>query len=67
MTLHTYTFQPMSLPLIDFPHLCFLGYSPDKNIVPATHPPIPTDAMGENNTCTAFKGCGVKIKKHFFW
>ena len=37
--------------------LQFLRYSPDK-LFPATRPH--SDTMGENNTPTALKGCGVK-------
>ena len=40
--------------------LQFLRYSPDK-LFPATHPHTHPDTMGENNTPTALKGCGVKI------
>ena len=31
---------------------------------PPTHPPAHPDTMGENNTPTALKGCGVKISKY---
>ena len=31
-----------------------------------THPPAQPDAMGENNICTAFKGCRVKINQNIF-
>ena len=57
MTLHTYTPQPMSLPSMNFLHLKFLRYSPDK-LCPA-RPTAHPDTMGENNTPTALKGCGV--------
>ena len=59
MTLHTYTPQPMSLPSMNFYTLRFLRYSPDK-LFPAARPPAHPDTMGENNTPTALKGCGVK-------
>ena len=39
--------------------LWFPRYSPDK-LFPAAHPPTHPDTMGENNTPTALKGCGVK-------
>ena len=38
-------------------NLQFLKYSPDNIIVNATDPPY---ALGEKNTHTAFKGCGLK-------
>ena len=58
MTLHTYTPQPMSLPSMNFLHLTVSEIQPGQTIsrLPA-HP----DTMGENNTPTALKGCGVKI------
>ena len=49
MTLHTYNPKPMSLPSVNFLHFTV------SEIQPA-HP----DTMGENNTPTALKGCGVK-------
>ena len=43
----------------------FLRYSPDK-LFPAARlharPPTHPDTMGENNTPTALKGCGVKTR-----
>ena len=58
MTLHTYTPQPMSLPSMNFLHLTVSEIQPGQTIsrCPPTHP----DTMGENNTPTALKGCGVK-------
>ena len=52
MTLHTYTPQPMALPIMNFLH-------PTVSRRPPAHP----DTMGENNTPTALKGCGVKRGK----
>ena len=52
MTLHIYTPQPISLPSIN---------SPDK-LFPAARRPAHPDTMGENNTLTALKGCGVKTR-----
>ena len=44
--------------------LRFLRYSPDKLFPAPAHqtanPPAHLDTMGENNTLTALKGCGVK-------
>ena len=60
MTLHIYTCQPMSLPSINFLHLMVSEIQPGQTFscrLP-THP----DTMGENNTLTALKGCGVKMK-----
>ena len=50
----------MSLQGLTSYTLQFLRYSPDK-LFPAAHP----DTMGENNTLTALKGCGVKMQ-HIF-
>ena len=64
MTLHTYTLQPMSLPSMNFLHLTVSEIQPGQTFPPArptTHP----DTMGENNTPTALKGCGVKNVKAF--
>ena len=59
MTLHTYTSWPMSLPSINFLHLTVSEIHPGQTFSrsPPTHP----DTMGENNTPTALKGCGVKM------
>ena len=43
--------------------LQFLRYRPDKLFLPLTSMPAHLDTMGENNTPTAIKGCGVKIKQ----
>ena len=59
MTLHTYSPQPMSLPSMNFLHLTVSEIQPGQTIYP--RPPAHPDTMGENNTPTAFKGCGVKI------
>ena len=63
MTLHTYSPQPMSLPSMNFLHLTVSEIQPGQTI--SRHPPVrPTahpDTMGENNTPTALKGCGVKM------
>ena len=32
---------------------------------PAARPPVHLDTMGENNTPTALKGCGVKIVQKY--
>ena len=40
--------------------LRFQLYSTD-NIFTAAHQPAQRDTRGENNTCKAFKGCGVKL------
>ena len=59
MTLHTYTPQPMSLPSMNFLHLTVSEIQPV--LFPAARPPAHPDTMGENNTPTALKGCGVTI------
>ena len=56
--LHTYTPQAMSLPSMNFLHLTVSEIQPGQTIFP---PPARPDTMGENNTPTALKGCGVKI------
>ena len=58
MTLHTYTPQQMSLPSMNFLHLTVSEIQPGQTI--SRHPPAHPDTMGENNTPTALKGCGVK-------
>ena len=58
MTLHTYTPQPMSIPSINFLHLTVSEIQPGQTI--SRRPPTRPDTMGENNTPTALKGCGVK-------
>ena len=58
MMLHTYTPQPMSLPSINFLHLTVSEIQPGQTI--SRRPPAHPDTMGENNTPTALKGCGVK-------
>ena len=69
MTLHTYTPQPMSLPSMNFLHLTVTEIQPGQTISrrptdrPPSRPPAHPDTMGENNTPTALKGCGVK-KRH---
>ena len=62
MTLHTYTPQPMSLPSMNFLHLTVSEIQPGQTISrrPPGRPPAHPDTMGENNTLTALKGCGVK-------
>ena len=56
----------MSLPSINFLHLTVSEIQPRQTISrrPPTHPPsrppAHPDTMGENNTPTALKGCGVK-------
>ena len=49
----------MSLPSINFLHLMVSEIQPGQTFshrLPAAHP----DTLGENNTPTALKGCGVK-------
>ena len=59
MTLHTYTSLPMSPPCINFLHLTVSEIQPRQTF--SRRPPAHPDTMGENNTPTALKGCGVKI------
>ena len=66
----------MSLPSTNFLHLTVSEIQPGQTISdhPPARPPIWTpahpDTMGENNTPTALKGCGVKtayalpVRKH---
>ena len=58
MTLHTYTPLPMSLPSINLLHLTVPEIQAGQTF-PAAHLPSHPDTMGENNTPTALKGCGV--------
>ena len=58
MMLHTYSPQPMSLPSMNFLHLTVSEIQPGQTI--SRRPPTHPDTMGENNTPTALKGCGVK-------
>ena len=55
----------MSLPSINFLHLTVSEIQPGQIISrrPPTRPPDHPDTMGENNTPTAIKGCGVKTQK----
>ena len=59
MALYTYTPQTMSLLSINFLHLTVSEIQPRQTFsrYPSAHP----DTMGENNTPTDLKGCGVKI------
>ena len=50
----------MSLPSINFLHLTVSETQPGQTI--SRRPPAHPDTMGENNTPTALKGCGVKSK-----
>ena len=59
----------MSLPSINFLHLTVSEIQPGQTISrppartparPDARPPDHPDTMGENNTPTAIKGCGVK-------
>ena len=56
----------MSLPRINFLHLTVSEIQPGQTISrrpparPDALPPDHPDTMGENNTPTALKGCGVK-------
>ena len=65
MTLHTYTPQPMSLPSMNFLHLTVFEIQPGQTI--SRRPPAHPDTMGENNTPTALKGCGVKTGEDLMW
>ena len=58
MTLHIYTHQLVYLPSINFLHLMVYlwRYSPANF---SRHPNAHPDTMGENNTRTDLKGCGV--------
>ena len=58
MTLHTYIPQPMSLPSINILHLTVSEIHPGQTF--SRRPPTHPDTMGENNTQTGLKGCGVK-------
>ena len=53
----------MSLPSINFLHLTVSEIQPGQTISrrPDARPPDHPDTMGENNTPTAIKGCGVKM------
>ena len=64
MTLHTYTPQPMSLPSMNFLHLTVSEIQPGQTI--SRRPPAHPDTMGENNTPTALKGCGVTMSLYPF-
>ena len=61
MTLHTYTPQPMSLPSMNFLHLTVSEIQPGQTI--SRRPPTHPNTMGEKDTPTALKGCGVKTGK----
>ena len=60
MTLHTYIPQPMSLPSFNFLHLTVSEIQPGQTFSHCLH--TNPDTIGENNTPTALKGCGVKIE-----
>ena len=49
----------MSLPNINFLHITVSDIQPGQTI--SRRPPTHPDTMGENNTPTALKGCGVKM------
>ena len=57
----------MSLPSINFLHLTVSEIQPGQTFSRQdAHPPAPhPDTMGENNTPTALKGCGVKIVSRY--
>ena len=60
MTLHTYNPELMSLPSINILHLTVSEIQPGQAFS-SLRPRRPSrHAMGENNTRTALKGCGVK-------
>ena len=48
----------MSLPSINFLHLTVSEIQPGQTF--SRRPPANPDTMGENNTPTPLKGCGVK-------
>ena len=52
----------MSLPSMNFLYLMVSEIQPGQTIScrPPARPPAHPDTMGENNTPTALKGCGVK-------
>ena len=51
----------MSLPSMNFLHLTVSEIQPGQTISRRPpRPPAHPDTMGENNTPTALKGCGVK-------
>ena len=50
----------MSLPSINFLHLTVSEIQPGQTS--SRRPPAHPDTMGENNTPTALKGCGVKTR-----
>ena len=60
MTLHTYTPNQCPYQVSTSYALQFLRYSQDK-VFPAACPDAHPDTMGEKNTPTALKGCGVKM------
>ena len=60
MTLHTPTPNQCPYQVSTYYTLRFLRYSLDK-LFPAAHLPSHPDTIGENNTPTAIKGCGVKM------
>ena len=70
MMLHTYTFIKFQYTYqVPTSHtLWFLRYSPNKLFLSPARLPAHPDTMGENNTCTALKGCVVKKKRlrHIF-
>ena len=51
--------KPMSLPSINFLHLTVSEIQPGQTF--SHHLPAHLDIMGENNTLTVLKGCGVKL------
>ena len=63
MMMHTYN-PPINVPIkYNFLHLTVSEIQPRQNFPATRHNCLPThlDTMGENNTPTALKGCGVKI------
>ena len=55
----------MSLPSMNFLHLTVSEIQPGQTI--SRRPPAHPDIMGENNTATALKGCGVKTINSMFF
>ena len=51
----------MSLPCVNFLHLTVSEIQPGQTF--PRRPPTHLDTMGENNTPTALKGCGINNSK----
>ena len=53
----------MSLPSMNFLHLTVSEIQPGQTF--SHNPPAHPDTMGENNTPTVRKGCGVKTRQKY--